>query len=183
MSVRRRIAPRELFLGFAELGVVSFGGAAVWGRRLLVNKRGWLTADEFNDVLGMGQVLPGPNMVNASVVIGAREAGVAGSLAALAGILLPPLVLVLVLVGAFERFGDVAIVRDALRGSALAATGLVLANGLAMASRLRGNGLGVAIAIAACAMLGVFRVSLPLIVAAIVPLGIVLVLLRDRRRT
>ena len=181
IETKRRISPRELFLGFAELGLVSFGGAAVWGRRLLVTKRGWLTADEFNEVLGMGQVLPGPNMVNASVVIGAREAGPAGSLVALAGILLPPLAIVLALVVLFERFGDIAIVRSALRGSALAASGLVLANGLSMGSRLRGNVLGIAIAIVACLLLGVARLSLPLILVFVVPIGIVFVLVRDRR--
>ena len=161
---------------------MSFGGAAAWARRLLVQKRGWLSADEFNDVLGMGQVLPGPNVVNASVVIGAREAGPLGSLAALAGILLPPLCIVLVLVTVFDRFGDAKLVRDALRGSALAASGLVLANGLAMGSRLRGNALGICIALVACAMLGIFKLSLPLILGSVLPVGIVLVSLRDRRK-
>ena len=182
MIDRGPISPRELFVGFAELGLVSFGGAAAWARRLLVDKRRWLDADDFNEILGMGQVLPGPNVVNASVVIGAREAGALGALAALAGILLPPLAIVLVLVSVFARFGDAPVVHAALRGSALAGAGIVLANGCAMAQRLRGNVLGIILAACACAMLALFHVALPFIVATIVPIGVALVLIRDRVR-
>ena len=171
MELRRPVSVSELFFGFAQLGVVSFGGAIAWARRLLVDERRWLTADEFNEILGIGQVLPGPNVVNASVIIGAREAGPLGSLAALAGILLPPLAIVLVLVTLFARYGDHPIVRDALHGSALAGAGLIVGTGLAMASRLRGNPLGIVLACAAFVSFAVFRLPLPLVVAVIVPLG------------
>lgn len=183
MNRRPRIPPHELFLGFAQLGLVSFGGAIAWARRLLVNERGWLSGDEFNEIIGIGQVLPGPNVVNASVIIGAREAGLAGALAALTGILLPPLVIVVALAAFFTHVGDVAIVRAALRGSALAGAGLIIATGLGMAARLRGNTIGIVLAGAAFVMLAVVRAPLPLIVALLVPLGAALVVARDRRRT
>ncbi|MBD5653820.1 MAG: chromate transporter, partial [Candidatus Eremiobacteraeota bacterium] len=97
MVKRAPLRPLQLFFGFATLGVISFGGAITMARRYLVDQRHWLEPAEFNDVLGLGQVLPGPNVVNASVIIGAREAGPFGAAAALAGILLPPLAIVLVL--------------------------------------------------------------------------------------
>ena len=149
-------------------------------RRLLVDERKWLTPDEFNEILGIGQVLPGPNVVNASVIIGAREAGALGAFAALAGILLPPLAIVLVLVSLFARYGDYPIVHEALHGSALAGAGLIVGTGLAMAARLRGNMLGIVLAIAAFVAFAVFRFPLPLVVAVIIPVGVAVAALRVR---
>jgi chromate transporter len=181
-AVRPRITPLQLFIGFAHLGLVAFGGAITWARRLLVVERGWLTAAEFNEVIGLGQVLPGPNVVNASVVIGAREAGALGAAAALAGILLPPLAILIVLVTTLARFADVPIVQHALRGSALAGAGLIVATGAGMAGRLRGNVLGIGLAVAAFVLLVVVHTPLPLIVGILIPLGALGVVLRDRKR-
>jgi chromate transporter len=181
VNQRPRIRPIELFFGFAQLGAMSFGGAMTIARRFLVEERRWLDAAEFNDVLGLGQVLPGPNVVNASVIIGAKEAGPLGAVAALSGILLPPLAIVLTLAAVLGRFADVAFVRHALHGSALAGSGLIVAAGLSMASRLRGNRLGIFLAACALVLLAIVRWPLPLIIAVLVPLGIGLVLVFARK--
>ena len=73
---------RELFFGFMQVGVSGFGGVLPFARRMLVEERRWLTADEFNEVLSLGQFLPGPNIVNVSVIVGRRFHRVAGSIVA-----------------------------------------------------------------------------------------------------
>jgi len=88
--------PRELFLGFAKIAVCGFGGVLAWSRRVIVQERGWMSPEEFNEQLALCQVLPGPNIVNFSVMFGSRAAGLAGSLAALFGLLGPPVILMIV---------------------------------------------------------------------------------------
>src|SRR6266566_9278588 len=96
-SVRPRITRSALFLGFLEIGISGFGGVLPWARRVLVERRQWLTPAEFNDALGLGQVLPGPNVGNLSIVVGRRFHGAIGSVLAFSGLMLAPLVIVLAL--------------------------------------------------------------------------------------
>lgn len=119
--------PWQLFLGFARIAAFSFGGVLPWARFVLVERRRWLTADEFTDMLALCQLLPGPNIVNMAVALGARLHGVNGSLAALLGLLLLPVAIVLSLVGLYGRFAHVPAVDQALGAMAAAAAGLVIA--------------------------------------------------------
>ncbi|MBV8151102.1 MAG: chromate transporter [Candidatus Eremiobacteraeota bacterium] len=180
--MRRRVTPLELFLGFAQLGLLSFGSALVFARRILVVERQWLDEREFAEIYGLGQALPGPNVGNVSVMIGAREAGVLGALAAITGFLLPPLIVVLALTSAILSVAGNPAMQGALRGGGAAAAGLVLGTGLAMSRRL-GRDLG-ALALAALAFLGIAIAGFPLyaVVLAIVPLGLGLATWRSRRR-
>ncbi|MBB5447589.1 chromate transporter [Paraburkholderia sp. WSM4177] len=81
---------REIFGGFLGLGLISFGGALPLARRALVEQRRWLTSDEFTDLLGLCQFLPGGNVINLSVAIGMRFRGVPGALAGLLGLIAGP---------------------------------------------------------------------------------------------
>ncbi|MGY3443986.1 chromate transporter [Bradyrhizobium sp. USDA 4473] len=63
----------ELFLAFAKMSLAGFGGVLVWARRSIVEQRRWMTAEEFNETLALCHFLPGPNIVNLSVVF--RRAG------------------------------------------------------------------------------------------------------------
>src|SRR4051812_1688231 len=94
-----------LFTGFFSIGVSGFGGVLPFARRLIVEQRRWLDEAEFNDVLGMCQILPGPNVVNVSIVVGARFRGPAGAAAAFSGLLLAPLAIVLALATLHARLG------------------------------------------------------------------------------
>jgi chromate transporter len=87
--------PRALFTGFLGIGVSGFGGVMPWARRLLVEQRRWLTADEFTDMLSLCQFLPGPNIVNVAVAVGARFCGARGVLAGLAGLMIVPFAIVI----------------------------------------------------------------------------------------
>ncbi|GAA5241235.1 hypothetical protein BMMON2_40570 [Burkholderia mallei] len=82
----RGVSVADLFAGFLGLGLISFGGALPFARRALVEERRWLSADEFTDLLGLCQFLPGGNVINLSVAVGMRFRGVPGAIAGLLGL-------------------------------------------------------------------------------------------------
>jgi chromate transporter len=162
-----------LFLAFVEIALSSFGGALAWARRVLVERRGWLGAREFGEMLGLCQALPGPNVVNLSIFLGTRYHGLAGAAVAFAGFILVPLVVVLLPLALLYSYGGhLDLVRAALRGVASAAAGLLLATGLKMAWPYRREPW--ALAIAALALVGVGLLHWPLlaVVAALAPVSI-----------
>src|SRR5262245_13392736 len=101
-----RITRRALFLGFLEIGLSGFGGVLPWARRVLVERRGWLTAQEFTETLSLGHILPGPNIVNVSIAIGKRFHGPIGSMLAFSGLMLVPLLIVLLLGWLYTQYGE-----------------------------------------------------------------------------
>ena len=90
----------DLFVSFTVLALQGFGGVLTVVQRELVDKKQWLTTDEFVEDWAVAQILPGPNVVNLSLMIGGRHFGIAGALAALSGLLIAPTVLVLLLAAA-----------------------------------------------------------------------------------
>ena len=117
----------ELFRAFAIVSVSGFGGALPWARRMIVERKGWMTSEEFNEAFALSQFLPGPNVVNFSVVFGARFGGAPGAAVALAGLMGPPLIIVSVLAVLYARFGDLEALSRILAGIASAAAGLLIA--------------------------------------------------------
>jgi chromate transporter len=93
-------------------------------------------------MLSVGQVLPGPNITNLSLMIGDRYFGTRGALAALAGMLCAPTAVVLVLAALYERFAAVPMVAGALRGMGAVSAGLVIGTALRLLPTLKGNALG-----------------------------------------
>ena len=126
----------ELYRGFLGTGARGFGGTLPWARRMIIEERRWLTEREFLDLFSLCNFLPGPNVSSMSVIIGARFHGIAGSAAALGGLLTVPLTTILTLAVLYSRFGQLPGVDAALRGVGAAAGGLVLATGLRMAAAL-----------------------------------------------
>src|SRR6516164_3929838 len=98
----------ELFVAFALIALCGFGGVLAWSRRMLVDERKWMTADEFNDAYALCQFLPGPNVVNLSVVFGRRIRGLPGAGVALVGLIGPPFVIVTLIGLLYARFGEIA---------------------------------------------------------------------------
>ncbi len=133
---------RQLFWAFTQLALQGFGGVLPVAQRELVERRQWLGRDDFLALLSLAQVLPGPNVINLALMIGDRFAGTLGAVAALAGILLAPLLLVLVLAAAVQQMAHWPAVADALRGMGVVAAGLVVATALKLAQALRSNALG-----------------------------------------
>ena len=111
-------------------------------QRELVERKRWLTREQFIDLLSVGQMLPGPNVVNLSLMIGDRFFGLRGALSALAGMLAMPLLIVLLLASLYGRFESIPAVQGALRGMGAVAAGLVLATALKLLPTLRCSALG-----------------------------------------
>src|SRR6185312_16131731 len=116
-----------LFIAFAKMSLAGFGGLLVWARRSIVEQHRWMTAEEFNETFALCHFLPGPNIVNLSVVFGARFRGIAGGLAAFAGLVGPPMVIATILAALYARYGDIDVLRRTLAGVACAAVGLLFA--------------------------------------------------------
>jgi chromate transporter len=150
----------ELFLAFNRLALQGFGGVLPVAQRELVERRGWLTKQGFVELLSVGQVLPGPNVVNMALIYGDRCFGVRGAAAALAGILLAPTAIVLALAALYAQLVHLPTVAGALRGMGAVSAGLVVATGLKLLPSLRDNPMGRA----ACAVVAVLTV---LVIAAL----------------
>jgi chromate transporter len=127
---------------FSALAMQGFGGVLPVAQRELVERRQWLTREQFVEVLSIGQVLPGPNIVNVALIIGDRFFGWRGACASLVGLLALPLVLVLTLAALYARFASVPMVAGALRGMGAVAAGLILAMACKLLPILAKNPLG-----------------------------------------
>src|ERR1700748_2429135 len=133
-------APRsiaELFDAFTRLALQGFGGVMPIAQRELVERRRWLTREQFLELLSIAQVLPGPNIVNLSLVFGDRAFGVTGALAALAGLLCAPLAIVIALTVLYTRLASFPVAVHALRGMGAVAAGLIFATGVKLLPALR----------------------------------------------
>jgi chromate transporter len=135
-------SPSDLFISFSLLALQGFGGVLAVVQHELVERKRWLTREEFVEDWAVAQILPGPNVVNISLMIGARHFGIRGALAALAGMLTAPLIVLLLLALVYERFGDLPGVAGALRGMGAVAAGLIAAAGLKLSTSLAKNPLG-----------------------------------------
>jgi chromate transporter len=164
----------ELFLGFLKVGLSGFGGVMPFARRMLVDDRRWLDEREFVEVLSLSQFLPGPNIVNLSIIIGNRFCGPLGSIAASLGLMLMPFLIVLVLAALYARFADFEAVRSATASVSSAATGLVIAMALKMGRPLADTGWQIGIAALAFIALGLARVPLLWALLALAPLSVAL---------
>jgi len=128
---------RALFFGFSSVGLSGFGGVLPFARRMLVDERCWMSAEEFNAQLGLCQFLPGPNVVNLAVVVGKRYRGLAGAIVAPLGLLAGPLVVVLLLALLYDRYGSLPAAQAMLRGVAAVGVGLLFAMAWRMAVAIR----------------------------------------------
>ena len=162
----------ELYRGFLGAGARGFGGTLPFARRMLVEERRWLTAQQFTDTFSLCNVLPGPNIVNMSVVVGARFRGLAGSVAAFAGLLTVPLASILVLAVLYERLGHAPGVDAMLRGVGAAAAGLVLGTGVKMAVPLLARAPALVFLVATILLVAVLRWPLVPVLFGLAPLSV-----------
>ncbi|MEO3960493.1 chromate transporter [Chromobacterium piscinae] len=165
---------RELFAGFFSIGVSGFGGVLPQAHSMLVLKRRWLSEADFAEQLGLCQVLPGPNIVNMAVSIGARFHGPSGALAAVCGLLLAPMVIVLLLASVYGRYRQLPLVEHVMHGLAAAAAGLLLAMALRLLSRLERRLWSALVVAATFAAIAVFRLPLLWVLLASAPLALAL---------
>lgn len=165
---------RDLFGGFLSLGLMGFGGVMPLARRIIVEERRWLTGDEFIELLGLCQFLPGGNIINMSVAIGSRFHGVRGAIAALAGLIGPPTAIVLVLGSIYERFQGNAQVRHLFAGLAAAAAGLMISMALKLLRPLLRQPTALLIVLLCFVAIAVLRLPLVPTMLVLSPLSILL---------
>lgn len=163
---------KELFLCFLTMGLVSFGGVLPFARRALVDERKWLTSDEFAEMLSLGQLLPGPNVVNLSIMFGARYYGAIGSLLAFSGLMIAPLCIILTLAELYGYYGQLPAVQNAIHGTAAASAGLVVAMGFNMVAKQARSWRGHGVTALAFIGSGVMALPLLMVLAVLAPIGI-----------
>ena len=167
-----------LFTAFSRLSLMGFGGVLPIAQRELVERLRWLEAAEFAELLSIGQVLPGPNVVNLSLMVGDRYFGLRGALASVAGMLAAPMALVLALAALYQGLADQPAVVGAVRGMGAVSAGLIFAMGLKLLPTLGRNPLGRArwgpLAAATIVLVVVLRWPLPLVLPVVGGAGLVL---------
>jgi chromate transporter len=172
-----------LFLAFAKMSVAGFGGVLYWARRAIVDQHRWLSADEFNETYALCHFLPGPNIVNFSMVFGARLRGIVGGIAAFAGLLVPPMLIMTILAALYAHFGAIDALRRILVGISCAAVGLLIANVLRMAMPLlkRRDTVGGVLLLIVFIAIGIVRLPLAMVLLAAIPLSIGVTLMMQRK--
>jgi len=128
----KTLTPLELFISFSKIGMSGFGGVLPWARRTLVERDKILTSEEFSAILGICQIVPGPNIVNLAVCIGSRFGGARGAVASVLGLTLGPISIVLLLAVLYEHYSYLDSVKGVLRGISAVGVGLIASTGFKM---------------------------------------------------
>ena len=166
LSIAQPHSLADLFFSFTFLALQGFGGVLAVVQREVVERKRWMTPETFVEEWAVAQIMPGPNVINLAMMIGGRYFGLAGALSALAGMLLIPLIIVLLLAVVYARYAMHPDVADALRGMSAVSAGLITATGLKMLRTLTSSPLPLVIASLICiaGFVGVALLKLPLIV-------------------
>jgi chromate transporter len=165
-----------LFFAFAKMSLAGFGGVLVFARRGIVEQHRWMTAEEFNETFALCHFL-------LSVVFGSRFRGIAGGIAAFAGLVGPPLVLVTILAALYAQFGQVDALRRILAGVSCAAVGLLISVVFRMMMPLikKRDLVGLAVLAAVFVAIGIARLPLQAVLLVAIPLSIVITVVMRKR--
>jgi chromate transporter len=175
----------ELFVAFAKMSLAGFGGVLPFARRGIVDRHRWMTADEFNETFALCHFLPGPNIVNFTMVFGSRLRGIAGGIAAFAGLLGPPVLIMTILAALYARFGEIDVLRRILAGVSCAAVGLLIATVFRMMMPLirKRDLVGLVVLAAVFIAIGLLRLPLPAVLMVAIPLSIAITFAMRRQAT
>ncbi len=164
----------ELFRGFLIMGLTGFGGVLPHARRMLVERMRWLSADEFVEILGLCQFLPGGNIINISIAVGQKFRGATGAIAALLGLVVGPTAIVVGLSVIYESYRSDPAVARAFAGLAAAAAGLLVSMAIKIAWPLRGRPLAVGLVATCVIVIALLRLPLFVVILVLVPVSIFL---------
>jgi chromate transporter len=172
-----------LFVAFAKMSLAGFGGVLVWARRGIVDQHKWMTAEEFNETFALCHFLPGPNIVNFTMVFGSRFRGIAGGIAAFSGLVGPPVVIMTILGGLYQRYGEIEVLRRILAGVSCAAVGLLIAVVFRMMMPLirKRDVVGLVVLAAVFVAIGLLRLPLPTVLLVAIPISIAITFFMRRR--
>jgi chromate transporter len=171
LPLARPKSPTDLFIAFTLLALQGFGGVLAIAQRELVERKRWMSNEEFVEEWAVAQIMPGPNIINLAIMLGSRYFGWRGALAGLAGMITVPLIVLLCIALVYAQFASHPGVAGALRGMGAVAAGLIIAVGLKLFPALGKNALGLpgCIALGAASFAGIALLRWPL---AVVLLGL-----------
>lgn len=153
-----------VFFLFMKIGLFTFGGGyAMIGliRRELIDRRKWITPEEFTDMIAVSESTPGPLAINSATYVGYKVGGFLGALFATIGVVIPSFVIIFVISLFLERFLQIRVVAAAFQGIQVAVAFLILSAGIKLFRELHKNRLTVAIAIIVfCIMIALDALSL-----------------------
>jgi chromate transporter len=174
-----------LFTAFAKMSLAGFGGVLAFARRRIVDQHKWMTAEEFNETYALCHFLPGPNIVNLSMVFGSRFRGIAGGIAAFTGLLGPPVVIVIILAALYARFGEIDALRRILAGISCAAVGLLISTAFRMMMPLikRRDLVGLVVLAAVFVAIGLLRLPLSAVLLVAIPVSLAITVAVRRKAT
>ncbi len=178
-------APRsraDLFWSFNALALQGFGGVLAIVQRELVDNKRWLTLDQFAEDWAVAQVMPGPNVMNLSLMIGGRHFGWSGAAAALAGMIVAPVIVVLLLAAVVGQYAQAEALQGVMRGLAAVSAGMIASLSLKMMRSLKQHvlGLGLVIGFALATFVAVAVLRYPLL-AVLLSLGSLAVVMTYQR--
>ena len=171
-STLQSVSRKTLFAGFLKMGLLGFGGVLPWARRIIVDEQRWLDDREFAELIGICQMLPGPNVVNLSVIIGSRSHGAVGSVIALTGMLFVPVGLMLLIATFYASVAHEPVARNAIAGASAAAAGLILGTTLRLLIQTRPPLRGLLTGAAAFIAVGVLQWPLLWVIVVLIVAGI-----------
>jgi len=152
----------EIFLSFLGITITGFGGVLPWAQRMLVEKKKWLTPEKFAEDVALSQFLPGPNIINLSIVVGTRWRGPLGALVACLGLIVPPVILMIACGFLYRQYSDAAWLSGPLHGLAASAAGLIIAMTMKLAAPMFRTRHMMSIGFAVLAFLAVGFLRVPL---------------------
>lgn len=170
------ISKRELFLGFLKIGMMGFGGVALVARHVIVEDRRWMDDRDYAALLGFGQILPGANVTNMAVLLGSRNAGIMGVIAAVGGLLAVPLLILLVLASAYEQAAANPVVSHAITAMASVSGGLLIGTGFKSARKARLDKTGFGFLIVGFIAVVGLHISMVWVLLALLPPSILIAL-------
>jgi chromate transporter len=164
----------ELAWTFNHIALASFGGGlSAWSREVLVVEKQWLGEAEFLSAMTMCRILPGANQVNMAVFAGSKMRGLPGAAAALFGLCLIPVVLIMVAGFFYFRFKEMPAVKGVLHGASAAAVALTLAMVIQTGRKCLTSLVPVLLFAAAFVLNGLLRWPLPVVLAILAPLSLI----------
>lgn len=172
----------QLFTAFAAIGLCGFGGVLPWARRILVERRGWMTDAQFTDLFSVCQFLPGPNIAGMSLIIGDRYRGVPGALAGFLGLMGPTFAVYMAAGLFYEAYGHgIPMLDSAIGGMASVVGGITVSTGLKMGARLRRSARAVVLIGATFIAIGVLRLPLGWVLLALAPISVAAAYMAERK--
>jgi chromate transporter len=176
-----RVSLFELAWTFNHIALASFGGGlSAWSREVLVVEKQWMGEEEFLSAMTMCRILPGANQVNMAVFAGSKMRGLPGAAAALFGLCLMPVALIMVAGFLYFRFKEIPAVKGVLHGASAAAVALTLAMVIQTGKKCLAGVVPALLFAAAFFLNGLLRWPLPVVLGILAPLSLIWAWPRNR---